>query len=54
MISGIVIKVCTLPQYVGGSGSCVDSAPVIFMGQSFRSCLVASFLANLNTFHFPF
>lgn len=54
MISGIVIKVCALPQYVGGGGSCVDSAPVIFMGQSFRSCLVAPFQANLNTFHFPF
>lgn len=43
MISGIVIKVCTLPQYVGGGGSCVDIIPVFFMGQSFRSCLVLHF-----------
>ena len=39
---------------MGGGGSCVDIVPVFFMGQSFRSCLVASFLPDPSSFYFPF
>lgn len=36
----------------GGGSSCVNI--VFFMGQSFRCCLVASYLPDLISFYFPF